>query len=463
MIRNLRWILTGEDKSASAALDRVGKKADTTGSKLRSMSKFAAVGGAAFGAGVVALGPKVFSLASQMEILDAKAKTVFGPKALTTVQKWATANAGAMGLTNKEAVGLSAGFADLLIPMGFTRDAAAKMSTDVVGLSGALSRWTGGQKSAAEVADVLSAAMLGETDGLKGLGISISAADIDAKMLKNGTDKLTGAQEQQARATATQQLIFEKSTDAQTAYAKGGETLAAKQAKVSAAIKELRDKAIAALLPKLQEFSTWITNVGLPAFEGLVQGFKDGTGAGGEIRNVLQVIGETAQTAATILNATVVPIIRWFADHPDAMKGVALGMAAYATAVKSAAIWSALVKPMPMAPGVPGKGGKGVPLLGINPATAAGAAGLAGIYAGGKYQRENAKGFGKTWQNNPVSNFLFGKPAPAPRTAQQRGAILGPQVTVHTTLNLDGKPIARTVTKHQRTSVRTGAKPAFGL
>jgi hypothetical protein len=224
-----------------------------------------------------------------MELMDAKAKTVFGGQ-LSVVQKWAKTNANAMGLTSKEAVGLSANFADLLIPMGFTRAEAAKMSTNVVGLSGALSRWSGGTKSAAEVSEILAKAMLGERDGLKELGISISEADVQTRLLKNGKDKLTGAALEQAKAEATQQLIMEKSTDAQAAYAKGSTTLAARKAQLTARIKELRDSAIASLIPKLVQVGDWINTHIVPAVKRLVNGFKSGTGTGGKLREAVDGI-----------------------------------------------------------------------------------------------------------------------------------------------------------------------------
>ena len=62
--------------------------------------------------------------------------------------------------------------------------------------------------------------MLGEREQLKSLGISITEADVKQRLLKMGMEDLTGVQLQQAKATATQQLIFEKSTDAQAAFEK---------------------------------------------------------------------------------------------------------------------------------------------------------------------------------------------------------------------------------------------------
>ena len=63
--------------------------------------------------------------------------------------------------------------------------------------------------------------MLGEREQLKSLGISINQAEVDARVLANQQKGLTYATEQQAKAVATQQLIYEKSEDAQTAFEEG--------------------------------------------------------------------------------------------------------------------------------------------------------------------------------------------------------------------------------------------------
>jgi len=247
------------------------------GSSVAGAAKLGVAGIAVLGAGLVAAAPKVFGMAANLELMGKKAKTVFGSE-IGNVEKWAKANANAMGLTSREATGLASGFADLLIPMGFTRKQAAAMATDTVGLSGALAEWSGGTLKAAEVSDILSAAFLGERDGLQALGISISQAEVDAELLAKGQDKLTGKALQQAEALATQKLIMEKSTDAQKAFANGGDSLARKmevsKAKVKEMAQELLVKATPAMtkiadlvakhvLPALQRFADWLGGPGM--------------------------------------------------------------------------------------------------------------------------------------------------------------------------------------------------------
>jgi hypothetical protein len=209
------------------------------------MGKFALIGLA--GAVALAAGP-LMNLSRNMELMGAKAATVFGDQ-LGSVQKWAGESAAAMGLSSAKAVGLAASFADLLIPMGFTRQQAADMSTGVVGLSGALAEWSGGTRTAAEVSQILAKAMLGEREQLKELGISITEADVQQRLFEKGQQDLTGAQLQQAKATATQELIFEKSTDAQAAYATGGDTLARQQSELRATLDTVKEQIATALIP----------------------------------------------------------------------------------------------------------------------------------------------------------------------------------------------------------------------
>lgn len=270
----------GANRSAfrlTGSLGKIGGVAGRASVGLGGVAKAGGLVGVALGAAgtaVVGTGLKVTDYAGKLDLLKKKSATVFGSE-LGRVQQWAKVNAHAMGLTKGEAVGLGAGLADLLIPMGFTRKAAADMATKTVGLSGALAEWSGGTKTASEVTEILSAAFMGERDGLNALGISITQAEVDARLLAKGQDKLTGSQKQQAEATATQQLIMEKSKDAQKAFADGAGSLARKTAESKARLREMGEtlatKATPALLkigegvqkhvlPALERFGGWLEN-----------------------------------------------------------------------------------------------------------------------------------------------------------------------------------------------------------
>jgi hypothetical protein len=297
--------------NASKEFDKVGQSADRLGNrlgkgglgKLGGIAKAGALGVAGLAAGMVAAAPKVLSLASNVDLMGKKSATVFGPQ-LGIVQKWASESARGMGLTNREAVGLAAGIGDLLKPMGFSTKIAAGMSTKIVGLSGALSQWSGGTKSAADVTEILSAAMLGERDGLQALGISISQAQVDAQVLANSKKGLKFATEEQAQAQATADLIMAKSTDAQKAYAASSGTLARKLAEGKATIKTFGETLLVKALPALTKITQIVVDDVIPGLERF-GAFVD--------ENKYQIMGAFIDIglAVTGLSKTFVPVFKF--------------------------------------------------------------------------------------------------------------------------------------------------------
>lgn len=259
MSRQLVVEVVGDAAKFKRATGDAAEEAEKSSKRMSAAFKVAALAAAAIAAAVVAVGFEVFKAGAQYEAMDAKAQTVFGDQ-IDTVKKWATANAAAMGLTAREATGLAANMGDLLVPMGFTREQAAAMSIDIVGLSGALSEWSGGTRSAAEVSAILQKALLGEREGLKELGISITEADVQARLLANGQNELTGAALAQAKAQATQQLIIEKSTDAQAAYEKGTAKGLRTQAEMTAKLNEVKEMLITHLYPVVMKVATFFAD-----------------------------------------------------------------------------------------------------------------------------------------------------------------------------------------------------------
>lgn len=228
---------------------------DSTWNKLvkGGITKFAGLAAGAFAVdNIVRYGAQLFKLSAEMEVLGNKARTVFGDQ-LPRVTMEAERNAAAMGLTTREYIGAAAAIQDLLIPMGFQREEAANISIELTNLSGALSEWTGGQVSSAEVSRILSKALLGEREELKQLGIAIQEADVQTRLREKGLDKLTGTMLQQAKAAATLELITEKSVDAQTAYAENADTLVRRQAEISAKISEVSEKLATLLIPVFEK------------------------------------------------------------------------------------------------------------------------------------------------------------------------------------------------------------------
>jgi len=252
--------------------DKLGTSASGTGSSMLSMGvALAAVTAAAtVAAGVVY---SFYATNRDLELQLRKSTTVFAEQ-LPVVKEWADSNAAAMGLSSNQATNLAASMADLLIPMGMTREAATEMATKTIGLSGALAEWSGGQRTATEVAGILQKAFLGETDGLKELGIALSAEQVMAELATRGQEDLTGAALEQAKALAIQKLVFDKSTDAQAAYADGAGTAARSQAELTARLTTAHEQMAQALAPAIAAVAGALVGVLVPAIDGLVVVFE---------------------------------------------------------------------------------------------------------------------------------------------------------------------------------------------
>jgi hypothetical protein len=234
-------------KDVDRANDSFKRGGDGSSAFAGGLTKVLAVGATA-AAAIGVVGKELYDLSRQVQDLDRKSGAVFKDQ-LPAIQKWAEVNRKAFGTSSRNVVAMATNFADLLIPMGFTAKQAATMSTKVLDLAGALSKWSGGTKSVTDVSNILTKAMLGERDELKGLGISISDADVKARLLAKGQEKLTGVAQQQAIALATQQLIFEKSADAQTAWANGGKAAAEAQGALGSSIDTIKEKLAVLLTP----------------------------------------------------------------------------------------------------------------------------------------------------------------------------------------------------------------------
>lgn len=268
--RKLEIDILGDASSARRAFNQLDNQTDSFGRRMGRWAKgLAATVAAGFAVDqIINFSGEMLSLQAQVEAWGRKVDTVFEDQA-GTVRAWADDLNERFGLTDDNLAGLAASFGDLLKPMGFTAAEAADMSMEVVGLAGALSEWTGGQRSAADVADTLAKAMLGEREELKGLGISISEAEVQQRILDKGQQDLTGTARQMAEAIATQELIFEKSKDAQKAYAEGGNEALQAQNNLKAAVGELKEELAERLAPVLTDITMWIGDNLIPTLEDL--------------------------------------------------------------------------------------------------------------------------------------------------------------------------------------------------
>lgn len=313
--RRLQVEITGDNRDFRQAVDGSERRLSRFGSRIGGF----ATGAAAAFAGAFAVrelahfGTALFNQGAQLDVFATKVNTVFGDQA-ESVREWAEANDAAFGLTEQQLAGAAASMGDLLVPMGFTRQEAADMSTDMLGLAGALSAWTGGTRSAAEVADILSKALLGEREQLKELGVSISEADVQAQMAAMGMEGLTGEALQQGKALATQALLFQRTQDAQEAWSDGSMDAIKTQNELKAVFAELKEELAIRLFPVFLRVASFITDRVIPAFENLVSIFKT-EGIGGVFAEIGNAIADAVPAVLEALWEWAQGVGDWFVDE----------------------------------------------------------------------------------------------------------------------------------------------------
>lgn len=303
----IKVTLLGDNKDLARALNGASTDVDSFGSKAKKAFGVGALAIGAAGAAAIAFGPGLVEAGSKLDALGVKSATVFGD-ALGDVEAWAGGVAGSMGLTQAQLTGAAAGFGDLLKPMGFTSEEAASMSVEMLDLSGALSAWSGGQVDATEAADVLAKAMLGEREGLKGLGISISEADVQARLAAKGQEDLTGAALEQAKALATQELILEKSTDAQTAWADGSMDGVKAQNEASASVEQLKENFVRGIYPALQKILPVIQRVATWIGDRLPGAFAFAERVGNKLKDMFDFLGRNINVVLPVLSGFAIAI-----------------------------------------------------------------------------------------------------------------------------------------------------------
>jgi len=313
-LRNLDRAAGRSGRGFVSASVGVGRFRAGLGSAVGGVGRAVPVVGAAV-VGLGYLGKRVLDTAVNLEAMDRKSRVVFG-SSFPQLTKWAGRVNERMGLTTRQVLAMTAGFADMLIPMGLTRGKAAQLAQQFAKMAPVLSEWSNGQFTTREAAEALTGALTGEYDTLQRLGVPISDAlvqhealrlglvkgkvDTDAlsiaqqraalaqtrynkavaehgrgsdearraslalQVAQNGVEKATkgsaGEISAAAKAQAALSLIMRGSADAQRAYAANTGSLAARVNVAKARIGELRDQLIVKTTPWLTTAFTWFND-----------------------------------------------------------------------------------------------------------------------------------------------------------------------------------------------------------
>ena len=194
-------------------------------------------------------------------------------------------------LTTAEARGVASGIQDLLVPMGFAREEATHLTGAFMPLIGALANFNNSTHTAAEVANAVSAALIGEYEPMRRLGVVTSKTAIDQRVLESGVAATKDEITDQMRAIALHEIISESSADAIAAYTEANLDAKTKMGLLRVEIIDVAAELGQSLLPIIGKV--------MDSVKGLVQRFAQLTDE--QKKNILKWAGVLAAIGPTLI------------------------------------------------------------------------------------------------------------------------------------------------------------------
>lgn len=205
--------------------------------------------------------------ASDLNETISAGRAIYGDAA-RGIEDWASRAATSVGLSKGAALGFTTGLGDMFTQLGFTSDAAAKMSTNTVQMAADLGSFK--NLDTADVLDRINGALRGEYDSLQKVIPNINGARVEQEALaatgKAAASELTA----QEKAAAVLAIVQKDGAVAMGDFARTQES-AANQTKIAAAqTEDLQAQLGAHLLPAYQGVLSFINGSVIPMFSELV-------------------------------------------------------------------------------------------------------------------------------------------------------------------------------------------------
>ncbi len=196
---------------------------------------------------------RMFEWGAAVEETGSKFRAVFGEME-SDVQSFVDSFANMAGLTRREAQDILATTGAMAQGMGLAREQSAQFAEEVTRLAGDLASFN--NIPITETAQAINAAVTGEREQLKRLGIVIREVDVQQRALLNTGRESVRQITDQEKATATLQLITERAGVAVGDLTRTQDSAANTARRLSAKFRDIRDALAQALLPVFDE---WVT------------------------------------------------------------------------------------------------------------------------------------------------------------------------------------------------------------
>lgn len=205
--------------------------------------------------------------ASDLNETLSKSSVIFGDNS-GAIEKWGDSAAKTVGLSKEAAIAAAAGFGDMFTQLGFTGDAAAGMSREVVQAAADLGSFS--NLDTADVADRMSAAFRGEYDSLQAVIPNINAARVESEALAATGKTVASELTAQEKAAAVLAIVQKDGARAMGDFARTSDG-AANSAKIAtASLDDQGARLGAVLLPAWTQFLSFVNTNVVPAFGWLI-------------------------------------------------------------------------------------------------------------------------------------------------------------------------------------------------
>lgn len=255
--------------------------------------------------------------ASDFNETVSKANVIFGDQIAPRIRDFAKSAPQAFGISETAALGATAQFGNMFRQLGFTSEAAAGASTNLVKTAADLGSFNNVDPS--DVLERIGGALRGEFDSLQQLIPNINAARVEQEALALSGKKVASELTAQEKATATLSIIQKDGALANNDFANTSAGLANQQRILGATVEGLQQRLGQKFLPAAVAVATFLNANLEPAFNSaeravnvLRLAFK--TGEAGTFSGSLGLVSSAGASARDVFDKAA-PVVKDFIDR----------------------------------------------------------------------------------------------------------------------------------------------------
>jgi hypothetical protein len=236
--------IVADVKDAVKGVDEVADKTTSMKDKMVGIGQGVAAGLA--GAAVIEFGKDCINAAADADDAMDLVNAAFGTSS-KEIENFAKGAADNMGMSTSAYETMASKTGSLLQSMGISQQDAVKQTETMSQRAADMAAIWGTDVPTAM--DAMNKAMTGKTKGLEQFGVKISTAEVNARAMSKGYVDASGKVTDAGRAIAAQELILERTSNVQGAWAANSKDLGSQQDIMAAKVQNLKETIGSQLLP----------------------------------------------------------------------------------------------------------------------------------------------------------------------------------------------------------------------